>query len=438
MVMALKRLLRADFLSLLPGSQGDPAPSLTLPDGGMVIDGDGVIEALGPFEHLQNSYPEATLWDCRPCLAVPGMIDCHVHYPQVTRMAAPAPDLLSWLQTHIFPAEAELAEASIAASRAALFVGTLLSSGTTTAAVYGSQFLEANLSLIAEAARQGLELVLGPTLMDRHGLEPLYLTPLAAQEHVWALREAMDEHWVTPSLVPRFAIACSSALLDWCGVMAEAHPDWLVQTHLNENQEEIDWTSALFPKSIHYSQVYDHYGLLGPRTLLAHSIHTRDDELLLLQERQCTVVTCPSSNAFLGSGPIDLARHRDAGVPLSLGTDLGAGLHPALWREAGSLYLTGQVRQQRLSAQELLYLATLAGAKALGRAELGHFSQGARADLVLLSPGEEPLLLERWQATENLWERWFTFCFLGCTHGVRATVKRGQVVFSRNKEEPWN
>src|SRR5207244_11728900 len=99
-----------------------------------------------------------------------------------------------------------------------------------------------------------------------------------------------------------------------CRRLLEEHPDCYLHTHLNENHKEIAWVKELFPQSRSYVDVYDSFGLLGPRSIFAHSIHSTDEEIASMGEPSSSVVYCLATNAFLGSGLMPLNKYVKRGV----------------------------------------------------------------------------------------------------------------------------
>src|SRR5690606_8965547 len=141
----------------------------------------------------------------------------------------------------------------------------------------------------------------------------------------------------SPSLNPRFAIACSEELLAECGWRAAERPDLFVQTHLAEAVAELARVRELFPGAPHYTGVSERVGLLGQRTLLAHGVHLPGPEWTLLAERRSVVVHCPTANTFLGSGHFDLTTARERGVRVALGSDVAGGPDHAMPRVARAM-----------------------------------------------------------------------------------------------------
>jgi guanine deaminase len=209
------------------------------------------------------------------------------------------------------------------------------------------------------------------------------------------------------SVTPRFALSTSEAMLEVCQTLLREHQGLLVQTHLNENVDEIAEVARRFPWAADYLGVYERFGLSGSNSVLAHNVHPADSELNRLAASGATVAHCPSSNAALGSGLFPLKRHIHAGVRCALGTDVGGGTGFGMLKEGLQAYLLQRVAPDGmvLNAGHLLYLSTLAGAEALGLGdETGDFGIGKSADFVVLRPpADSPLraVLEREQSPEQ-------------------------------------
>ena len=189
----------------------------------------------------------------------------------------------------------------------------------------------------------------------------------------------------------------SEAMLEVCQTLMRETAGLRFQSHLNENPLEIATVARLFPWAPDYFGVYERYGLCGPLATLAHNVHPRTAELERLAGSRTSVAHCPCSNAALGSGIFPLRRHVEAGVHVALGTDVGGGTGFGMPKEALQASLLQRLTPDGLvlAPEQLLYLATLAGAEALGLASVtGNFEVGKAADLVYLRPPlESPLAL---------------------------------------------
>ena len=117
--------------------------------------------------------------------------------------------------------------------------------------------------------------------------------------HIRSLPDLNSPALVQPVLTPRFAISCTPPLLSSLGSLAREDPTLLVQTHIGENQSEIAYTKTLFPECRSYADVYDHYGLLGRRTVLAHAVYLEEEEvqLLLVTQHHGVKMTALSSQS---------------------------------------------------------------------------------------------------------------------------------------------
>src|SRR5205085_6947052 len=140
----------------------------------------------------------------------------------------------------------------------------------------------------------------------------------------------------------------------------------LMHTHLSEIAGEIAFVAGRFPDSKDYLDVYDRFGLVGPRSVFAHCVHMSDRAMARMAEAGSGIAFCPTSNLFLGSGLFDLAqadRHR---VKLGIGSDVGAGTSFSILATLGEGYKVGQLRGTSLDPFRALHFATAGGAAMLG------------------------------------------------------------------------
>jgi guanine deaminase len=353
---------------------------------------DGRILAVGDFSRVSAEQPGGRIVDARDCFLLPGLVDTHVHWPQLGIVGAMGLHLLDWLRERTLPEEARLADPAYARPLARDFLRALASAGTTTALVFGSHFPEAQELFFAEARRSGLRIASGLVASDRDLLPGLRSTPEAAFEAGLRLgRRWHGNGRLRYAVTPRFSLSCSEAMLESCAALRDGLPGALVTGHVNENEEEVGAVADRFPWAAHYLETYDRFGLVGPATVLAHNIHARDAELERLAEARAAIASCPSSNAFLGSGIFPMRRHLEHGVRFALGTDLGAGTSLCLLGEATTSYGTQMLAGDgvKLGPAHLLWLATRAGAEALGLGhEVGDLTPGRAADFVLVRPPE--------------------------------------------------
>ncbi|QFP75118.1 guanine deaminase [Deinococcus sp. AJ005] len=361
-------------------------------DGGLLVDG-GQITASGDFATLRAEYPEATITDLRGGVLLPGFIDTHVHYPQVRIIGGLGMPLLDWLDHVTLPEEARLSSDTYARAVAKDFLHGLRCNGTTTALVFGSHYKSAMDLFFEEAAGTGLRTVAGLVVSDRMLRDELHTTP----ELAYSEGKALIERWhgvgrARYAVTPRFSLSASEGILEACAALMNEFPDVHFTSHINENVREVQTVKELFPGSLDYLDTYDRAGLLGRRSVLAHSVHTMDRELGQMAAHHCTAAHCPCSNSALGSGLFPLKRHLNAGVHVSLGTDVGGGTGFSMLKEGLQAYFMQQLLGEDgvpLTPAHLLYLSTRAGAQALDmQDQIGDFGVGKAFDAVWLRPPE--------------------------------------------------
>ena len=365
-------------------------------DVGLLV-ADGTIVERGRFAEVARRHPHEEVVDLSEGLVLPGLIDTHVHYPQVRSIGALGMPLLDWLERSALPEEARLEDPSYATGAATDFVQGLVSAGTTTALVFGAHFAPAVENLFDEAERVGLRVTSGLVVSDRALPEPLLTTAERAYDESLALAKRWHGRGrLRYAVTPRFSLSASAAVLDACAAVLNEMPGAWFTTHANENTAEVAEVARLFPQARDYIDTYDRHGLLGPQSVIAHNVHATDPELAVLGARGASVAHCPTSNSALGSGLFALRRHVDHGIRVALGSDVGAGTGFCLFKEGLQAYFVQQLQGERglpLSAPDLLYLATRAGALSLGRGEdVGDLGVGKAFDAVWVRPREgEPL-----------------------------------------------
>jgi len=401
-------------------------------DGGLLIR-NGRIAASGDFETIRAANPEATTTDLRGGFLLPGLIDTHVHYPQLRVLGSLGRSLLDWLDACALPEEARMSDESYARETAKGFVHALASHGTTTALVFGAHFAAATAALFEAAASSGLRIASGLVMSDRQLRPELRQTPDNAYRDCSELIRCFHGRGrLLYAVTPRFALSASEAMLEVCQTLLKEHDGLRFQTHLNENPQEIAEVARLFPWAKDYLAVYARYGLGGRRAVMAHNLHPTASEIDRLASDSTTIAHCPCSNAALGSGLFAMKRHLKAGVRVALGTDVGGGTGFGMLKEALQAYLLQRVAPEgsMLDAAQMLYLATRAGAEALGlEHETGDFETGKAADIVYIRPPENtPLaaVLERAESPEQALAAIFT---LAGSESVREVRVEGSVVY---------
>jgi guanine deaminase len=383
-------------------------------DGGLLLR-DGRIAGCGDYAELHSKNPAVPVRDLRGGYLLPGLVDTHIHFPQIRVLGGLGRQLLDWLEFVALPEEARMADVAYACDTARRFVRALASHGTTTALVFGSHFKGATAALFRAAYRSGLRIVSGQVVSDRALRAELHQSPADAHRDCTQLiREFHGRGRLLFAVTPRFAVSTSEAMLEVCQTLLREHEGLRFQTHINENDLEKREVSRLFPWAHDYLAVYEKFGLARPGAVMAHNVHTSDSELERLAASGTSVAHCPCSNAMLGSGIFPLRRHLDAGVHCSLGTDVGGGTGFGVLKEALQAYALQRLAPDAmlLTPAHLLYLATRAGAQALQlEHETGDFTVGKSADYIYLrAPEDSPLeaVLERAESLDRILSALFT------------------------------
>ncbi|OWJ92411.1 guanine deaminase [Pseudomonas sp. A46] len=405
-----------------------------LEDGLLVVE-DGRVKALGDANALLPSLAaDVEVREYRDALITPGFIDTHIHFPQTGMIASYGEQLLDWLNTYTFPTEKQFADKAHAADVAGIFIKELLRNGTTTALVFGTVHKESVDAFFEAAHALDLRMIAGKVLMDRNA--PDYLTDTA--ESGYADSKELIERWhgkgrLHYAVTPRFAPTSTPEQLELAGKLYGEYPGLYMHTHLSENRKEIEWVKELFPARKGYLDVYDHYKLIGERSVFAHGVHLCDDECKRLAETGSAVAFCPTSNLFLGSGLFDLEKLEAHGVRVGLGTDVGAGTSFSQLQSLNEAYKVMQLQGKKLDPFKSLYLATLGGARALYLDDrIGNFQTGKDADFVVLDYKATPLLDYRMQQARSLPEKLFALTILGDDRTVKETFAAGRSVHQRD------
>ena len=357
---------------------------------------DGLISAVGDGP-APRDLTDARYVDASGCLITPGFVNTHHHlYQWITRGLAVDDTLFGWLTT-LYPVwgriDAELV--NVAATGA---LAWLASTGCTTTTDHhyvfprdGGDVLKAE---IEAAARVGLRFHPTRGSMDlgqsKGGLPPDNVVEdidaiLAATE------AAIDTHH-DPSFgsMLRIGVApCSpfSVTGDLLRQTAELsrRKGVRMHTHLCETLDEEDYCQQHFGCTpVEYMESV---GWLGPEVWLAHSVWLTDESIASLARTGTSVAHCPTSNARLGSGIARSRDLRDAGVAVGLGVDGAASNEAcALLEEARHALLFARAKggPQALTVRDALDMATMGGARVLGRAdEIGSLEVGKLADIAV-------------------------------------------------------
>lgn len=380
----------------------------------------------------------------------PGFVDTHTHAPQFS-FAGMGYDLqlLQWLTTYTFPHEAKFRDNAFAAKVCHNAVRRTLRAGTTTCMYFATTHTDAAVQLGRIASGMGQRALVGKVAMDRNApeyyceereeslCETERFVSLMLEDAVEAAegraRGARVGEGGTcqpcetlgppalPVICPRFVPTCTAELLfGLAKIAAQYEPPLHITSHISENLGEIQWVNQLHPEHKSYIMCYDHPGLITPRTVLAHGVYLTDADRTRLAESGTSISHCPMSNSMLRSGCCNVRQLLDAGVTVSLGTDVCGGASPSMLsaiREAIKVSNLVSLDQQRpdggtwapLSMNEAFWLATRSGATSLDiEGVTGDFSVGAWLDALVVDPEVEdaPFDLYDGERAQAAFDKW--------------------------------
>ena len=354
----------------------------------MVEDG----KVIDIVEELDKSYKDYEFKDYTGKLIIPGFTDLHLHAVQYpNRGLGLDKELIPWLESYTFPEENRYKDLDYSKKVFSRLINDLWRVGTLRSAVYGSIHKDSVKLLMDMFIESGLGAYVGKVNMDRNCQD--YLTEDTKQS-LMDTEEILKEYGgksnlVKPIITPRFAPTSTPELLEELGKLATKY-DLPIQSHLNENGDEILWVKELFSESKNYASVYDDYNLFGQtNTIMAHSIYNTDEEIDLMVKNGVYAAHCPYSNYNLSSGIMPVRKYLDAGMNIGLASDISGGsnlniAHVICGALQGSklTWLNTNKELKPLSFSEGFYLATKGGGSFFGK--VGSFEKAYEFDALII------------------------------------------------------
>ncbi|KAK0704645.1 hypothetical protein B0H67DRAFT_603741 [Lasiosphaeris hirsuta] len=434
-----------------------PSELEIIPSGLIVIDTEGQIMSLTRQVEPHSVNLVLTSLDLSPDLVdvrrlapgqmlIPGFVDTHNHAPQwAQRGLGQGMHILDWLDQITFPNEARFSDPAYARRVYASCVDGFLRQGITMASYYGSVHGEATKILADLCLEKGQRAFVGKCNMSRNS--PPYYRDATVEESLQVTEDCIahirriDPHGrlLKHVLTPRFAISCDPEVLTGLGKIAKRNPDLPIQTHFNEAEQEMTATMGLFPQFTNEADLYEHYGLLGRRSILAHCCHMTDYEMGRLRELDSGVAHCPISNMTVGGGfmaaPIrDFLRR---GIKVGLGTDSGGGFSSSILDAMRQAMIASHAREvaskgedKGLTIPEAFYLATLGGAEVCCLADkIGNFVTGKAFDaLVIGTQGADSGIMTMVEDDDDLLTVFEKFIMTGDDRNITRVYVQGRLV----------
>ena len=427
------KAIRASFLHFFgdPDAQADACEYI---EDGLLILKQGRVTALGKARDWIDRLPDGVeLDDYSGKLIMPGFIDTHTHYPQTDMIASYGAQLLEWLEKYTFPTERQFSDRNFADGVADFFCDELLRNGTTTSAVFATIHPESVDAIFSAAQKRDMRLIAGKVMMDRNA--PDYICDTAETSYVQSAELIERWHQKGRSLyavTPRFAPTSSEQQLEAAGDLLKEFAGLYLQSHVAENHAEVAWAEKLFPQRRSYLDIYDHYGLLGQRSIYGHCIHLDEVDRQRMSETGAAMAFCPTSNLFLGSGLFSIAAAQKQNIRVGVATDVGGGTSFSMLQTLNEAYKVSQMAGQTLTAMKAFYLATLGGAKSLYLdQQLGNFEVGREADFVVLDLAATPIMKRRMARADSIEDQLFALMMMGDDRAVYSTHVMGQCQYTR-------
>ena len=348
----------------------------------------------GVFRTLPERYAQLPVLDYGEQLILPGMTDLHVHAPQFAfRGLGMDMELLEWLNTYTFPEESKYKELEYADRAYGSFVNHLLHSTTTRAAIFATIHVPATELLMQKLDEAGLSCYVGKVNMNRNS--PVYLREISTNQacgtrNAGSARQKEAYRTVKPILTPRFIPSCTDDLMYGLARL-QAKYGVPVQSHLSENYSEIAWIRELCPRSKHYGDAYEQFGLFGGGypCIMAHCVHSNEDEQALMKKKRRIHRAFAGIKHEPGLRRCAGQQILDDGLRVGLATDVAGGSHESMLRAMTHAIQASKLRW-RLYDQEVkplpferaFYLATMGGGAFFGN--VGSFLDGYEFDAVVL------------------------------------------------------
>ena len=354
----------------------------------------------GIFPVLPEKYRGIPCTDYKDDLIIPGLTDLHVHAPQYTfRASGMDLELLDWLNTYAFPQEARYENLEFARSAYSIFAEDMKKSPNTRACIFGTLHVPATELLMELMDKTGLKTMIGKVNMDRNGSPILQETSAeaSAQATVTWIEDTLNRFEnTTPILTPRFTPACTDQLMAKLSQIQKKY-HLPMQSHLSENLGEIEWVKELCPGTHFYGEAYHQFQLFGGDcpTIMAHCVHSSEEELALMKKQGVYVAHCPQSNTNLSSGIAPARHYLEAELHIGLGSDIAGGTSLSILRAMADAIQVSKLywrlvdsSAKPLTLEEAFYLGTEGGGSFFGK--VGSFREGYEFDAVILNSSTIP------------------------------------------------
>lgn len=386
-------------------------------NGLICIDGDGVIQKvlkeddadyINELETYKNHGSLKVLDDDE--IMLPGFVDLHIHAPQWAQSGTALDRPLEvWLNDYTFPLESKFKDLNFAKEVYSDVVDITIKNGTTTAVYFATVDKEPSLLLAKICGEKGQRGFVGKVAMDDTTGCPSYYIDKDHQASIDETESFINEvlkiqdnykQKVYPAITPRFIPTCSNESLKGLGELAEKY-NLHVQTHGSES----DWEHTYVKEKMGMNDIdaLNKFKLLGDKSLVAHAPFLEETDVKIMSECGSTIAHCPLSNTYFANSVLPVKDFIEGGVNIGLATDISGGYSPSMYNAIRQAVISSKMLQDgvdpalsqdrrgrsttALTLNNALYLATVAGGKALGL-PIGKLEPGYIFDVQVVNVSE--------------------------------------------------
>ncbi|MFC5702189.1 amidohydrolase family protein [Cohnella faecalis] len=346
-------------------------------NGAVLIEGSRIAD-IGPTDILEARYPNVEKLDAAGHAVLPGLVNLHLHSGLIRGTAEDLP-VFEWLAKHVDPKHRALTEEIAEAAAKLCYTEALLSGTTCVMDMYRYMHRCAD-----AAERLGIRATLAPYVVDKPGMD--YFETLDKNVRLVEERHNTADGRIQVWFALEHLTYCTEDAYRRAAALADKY-DTGIHTHGEESWEmarKLKQETGLWPVELFFDR-----GILGPRTVLAHCVWLEDPEIDLLVKTGTSVAHCPVSNLKLASGIAPVHELLQKGVTVGIGTDgVKENNNLDMLEELKFVPLLQKARlldASVVTAERALRMATIDGAKALGRdKEIGSLEIGKQADLIVV------------------------------------------------------
>jgi cytosine/adenosine deaminase-related metal-dependent hydrolase len=391
-------------------------------DAGVIVVRGNIIVAIGDKALLQQ-YNSSDVIDADGDIAMPGMINLHNHLAMVAFRGLGENGIQDRLFRVMFPLEKALLSRELirVASRQAAMESALSGVPMVTDMYYHED------EVAHAVAEVGIRGVLGETVMGFPVVDAA--EPYGGFKYAERfIREWKDHGLITPAIAPHAPYTVSPEWMVKSRELAEREgvPILMHIAEMKNERELITRNIGAFPESSSIIDYLDDVGVLSDNLVAAHVTHVDDEDIALLQKRGVGVSHNPKANSRATSGQSPAWKMLEAGVDIGLGTDGPMSSNQMdIINVMGYASVVarnfGEADSRRLPPYDLVYMATMGGARALDMEEqIGSLEVGKKADIVIIDTHAVNM--------QPMYDPYATIAFAAYPENVRTTIVDGKVV----------